>query len=78
MKKWLVWLKISQKNLKVIKLQKMVPIEKVKSIVTTYESLEKELASGSLDNKVFVTSTLPAVQWIIYLNAVYLRRAIDQ
>ena len=32
----------------------MVPIEKVKSIVTTYESLEKELASGSLDNKVFV------------------------
>ena len=32
----------------------MLPIEKVKSIVTTYESLEKELASGSLDNKVFV------------------------
>ena len=32
----------------------MVPIEKVKSIVITYESLEKELASGSLDNKVFV------------------------
>ena len=32
----------------------MIPIEKVKSIVTTYESLEKELASGSLDNKVFV------------------------
>ena len=32
----------------------MVPIEKVKSIITTYESLEKELASGSLDNKVFV------------------------
>ena len=32
----------------------MIPIEKVKSIVTTYESLEKELASAGLDNKVFV------------------------
>jgi len=47
-------LKKSQKNSKVIKLQKMIPIEKVKLIVSTYESLEKELASEGLDNKVFV------------------------
>ena len=32
----------------------MIPIEKVKLIVSTYESLEKELASEGLDNKVFV------------------------
>ena len=32
----------------------MIPLEKVKSIVTKYESLEKELASGDLDKKVFV------------------------
>jgi peptide chain release factor 1 len=32
----------------------MIPIEKVKLIVNTYETLEKELASGSIDKKVFV------------------------
>ena len=32
----------------------MIPLEKVKSIVNTYESLEKELASGNIDKKVFV------------------------
>jgi peptide chain release factor 1 len=32
----------------------MIPIEKVKLIVTSYENLEKELASGSIDKKVFV------------------------
>ena len=32
----------------------MIPVEKVKSIVNTYESLEKELASGNIDKKEFV------------------------
>jgi len=32
----------------------MIPIEKVKLIVNTYETLEKDLASGSIDKKVFV------------------------
>ena len=32
----------------------MIPTEKVKSIVKTYETLEKELASGSIDKKDFV------------------------
>ena len=31
----------------------MIPIEKVKSIIKTYETLEKELASASTDKKVF-------------------------
>jgi len=29
----------------------MIPIQKVKSIVDTYETLEKELASGNIDKK---------------------------
>ena len=32
----------------------MIPIEKVKLIVTTYETLEKELASSDIDKKDFV------------------------
>ena len=32
----------------------MIPVEKVKLIVTTYENLEKELASSNIDKKVFV------------------------
>ena len=32
----------------------MIPIQKVKSIVNTYETLEKELASGNIDKKDFV------------------------
>ncbi len=32
----------------------MIPVEKVKSIVKTYEALEKELASGNIDKKDFV------------------------
>ena len=32
----------------------MIPIEKVKLIVDTYETLEKELASGDIDKKDFV------------------------
>ena len=32
----------------------MIPIEKIKLIITTYENLEKELASGNIDKKVFV------------------------
>ena len=32
----------------------MIPLEKVKSIVKTYEALEKELASGNIDKKDFV------------------------
>ena len=32
----------------------MIPIEKIKSIINTYETLEKELASGSIDKKMFV------------------------
>jgi len=32
----------------------MIPVEKVKLIVNTYESLEKELASGNVDKKEFV------------------------
>ena len=32
----------------------MIPIEKVKLIVDTYETLEKELASGNIDKKDFV------------------------
>ena len=32
----------------------MIPVEKVKLIVNTYENLEKELASSNIDKKVFV------------------------
>ena len=32
----------------------MIPIAKVKSIVDTYNTLEKELASGSINKKDFV------------------------
>ena len=32
----------------------MIPIEKVKSIVDTYKTLEKELASGDINKKDFV------------------------
>ena len=32
----------------------MIPIEKVKLIVDTYKTLEKELASGDIDKKDFV------------------------
>ena len=32
----------------------MIPIEKVKLIVDTYKTLEKELASGNIDKKDFV------------------------
>ena len=32
----------------------MIPIAKVKSIVDTYNTLEKELASGNVDKKDFV------------------------
>ena len=32
----------------------MIPVEKVKSIINTYETLEKELASGNIDKKDFV------------------------
>jgi len=32
----------------------MIPITKVKSIVDTYRTLEKELASGNIDKKDFV------------------------
>ena len=32
----------------------MVPINKVKDIITKYDSLEKELSSGSIDPKLFV------------------------
>jgi len=32
----------------------MIPVEKVKLIVSTYETLEKELASSNIDKKVFV------------------------
>ena len=32
----------------------MIPIAKVKSIVDTYKTLEKELASGNIDKKDFV------------------------
>jgi len=32
----------------------MIPVEKIKSIIYTYETLEKDLASGSIDKKDFV------------------------
>ena len=32
----------------------MIPVEKVKLIVNTYENLEKDLASSNIDKKVFV------------------------
>ena len=32
----------------------MIPLQKVQSIVDTYETLEKELASGNIDKKEFV------------------------
>ena len=32
----------------------MIPFEKVKQIISTYETLEKELASGNIDKKDFV------------------------
>ena len=31
----------------------MVPLDKVKDIITKYESLERELSSGSIDPKLF-------------------------
>ena len=31
----------------------MIPIEKVQSIIDTYEALEKDLASGNIDKKDF-------------------------
>ena len=31
----------------------MIPIEKVKTIINTYETLEKELASSDIDKKDF-------------------------
>ena len=40
----------------------MVPIEKVKNIIVQYDTLEKELSSGSVDPKLFAKSlgsTLP-------------------
>ena len=35
----------------------MIPIEKVKLITKTYETLEKELASGDIDKKDFVNKS---------------------
>ena len=35
----------------------MVPIEKVKGIITKYDSLEKELSSGNIDAKLFATKS---------------------
>jgi len=35
----------------------MIPLEKIKKIVDTYELLEKELASGSLAKKDFVNKS---------------------
>ena len=32
----------------------MIPLEKIKSIIDTYETLEKELASGDIHKKDFV------------------------
>ena len=32
----------------------MIPLQKVQSIIDTYETLEKELASGNIDKKEFV------------------------
>ena len=32
----------------------MIPVEKIKSIVSKYENLEKDLASGNIDKKDFV------------------------
>ena len=32
----------------------MIPLERVKKIINTYENLEKELASGNIDKKDFV------------------------
>ena len=32
----------------------MIPLDKVKQIVSTYETLEKELTSGNIDKKDFV------------------------
>ena len=34
----------------------MVPIDKVKEIVTKHDTLEKELSSGSLESKLFAKS----------------------
>ena len=31
----------------------MIPLDKVKDIITKYESLEKELSSGNVDSKLF-------------------------
>ena len=35
----------------------MIPTEKVKLIINTYETLEKELASGKIDTKNFVNKS---------------------
>ena len=32
----------------------MIPLEKIQSIINTYEVLEKDLASGDIDKKDFV------------------------
>ena len=31
----------------------MIPLDKVRDIITKYESLEKELSSGNVDSKLF-------------------------
>ena len=48
------WLKKNQKNLQETKLSKMIPIERVKQIIDTYQTLEKKLSSGDIDKKDFV------------------------
>ena len=47
----------SLKNLEAIKLPKMIPLEKVQQIVSTYETLEKELASGDINKKDFANKS---------------------
>jgi len=47
-------LKKNLKNLQIIKLPKMIPLENIKKIIDSYETLEKELASGKIDKKDFV------------------------
>ena len=32
----------------------MIPIEKVQSIIDTYEALEKDLASGNIDKRILL------------------------
>ena len=47
----------------------MIPIEKVKNLITKYDSLEKELASGNIDPKLFAKNQRNIQIWEILFQS---------